>query len=42
VFNEFILSGKTVGHFAVANEFYHTFYSPSKINEFEASNNGAQ
>lgn len=37
VFNEYILSGKKVGHYIVPNEFYHTFYSPQKIEEYEAN-----
>lgn len=36
VFNEFILGGKKVGHFPVPNATYHTFYSPKKIEEYEA------
>ena len=36
VFNEFILAGKKVGHFQVPNDAYHTFYSPKKIEEYEA------
>lgn len=36
VFNEYVLSGKKVGFFAVPNELYHTFYSPQKIDEYEA------
>lgn len=35
VFNEYVLSGKRVGHLPVPNERYHTFYSPQKIEEFE-------
>ena len=37
VFNEYVLSGKRVGHYAVPNEHYHTFYSPQKIEEYESS-----
>jgi dTDP-glucose pyrophosphorylase len=37
VFNEYILSGKRVGHLIVPNEQYHTFYSPQKIEEYESS-----
>lgn len=37
VFNEYVLSGKKVGHHIVPNEKYHTFYSPKKIEEFESS-----
>lgn len=37
VFNEYVLSGKRVGHLKVANEQYHTFYSPQKIEEYESS-----
>jgi dTDP-glucose pyrophosphorylase len=36
VFNEYVLANKTVGHYKVANDHYHTFYSPKKIEEFEA------
>jgi len=36
VFNEFILAGKKVGHYPVDNTNYHSFYSPQKIDEFEA------
>lgn len=35
VFNEFILEGKTVGHFQVPNNSYHTFYDPQKIKDYE-------
>jgi len=35
VFNEYVLSGKKVGHCTVPNEQYHTFYSPQKIEEYE-------
>ena len=37
VFNEYVLSGKKVGHHTVPNEKYHTFYSPQKIEEFESN-----
>ena len=37
VFNEYVLSGKKVGHYSVPNEQYHTFYSPQKIEEYESS-----
>jgi len=37
VFNEYVLSGKKVGHHTVPNEQYHTFYSPQKIEEYESS-----
>lgn len=37
VFNEYVLSGKRVGHLTVPNERYHTFYSPQKIEEYESS-----
>jgi dTDP-glucose pyrophosphorylase len=37
VFNEYILLGKTVGHYTIPNEKYHTFYSPQKIEEYESS-----
>ncbi|WP_114638098.1 glycosyltransferase family 2 protein [Polynucleobacter necessarius] len=37
VFNEYVLSGKKVGYYAVPNEQYHTFYSPQKIEEYESS-----
>ena len=37
VFNEYILSGKKVGHLMVSNEHYHTFYSPQKIEEYESN-----
>ncbi len=36
VFNEFLLAGKKVGHFEIANDKYHTFYSPQKIEEYES------
>jgi len=36
VFNEFILAGKKVGHYPVDNNKYHSFYSPQKIEEYEA------
>jgi len=36
VFNEYVLSGKKVGHFSIANDSYHTFYSPQKIEEYES------
>ncbi len=36
VFNEYVLSGKKVGHFSIANDRYHTFYSPQKIEEYES------
>lgn len=36
VFNEFILKNKKVGHFPVQTDAYHTFYSPKKIEEYEA------
>jgi dTDP-glucose pyrophosphorylase len=36
VFNEFVLANKSVGYFAVPNKSYHTFYSPQKIEEYEA------
>jgi dTDP-glucose pyrophosphorylase len=36
VFNEFVLSGKKVGHYPIANESYHSFYSPQKIEEYES------
>jgi dTDP-glucose pyrophosphorylase len=37
VFNEYVLSGKKVGHYTVPNGQYHTFYSPQKIEEYESS-----
>lgn len=37
VFNEYVLSGKRVGHITVPNEQYHTFYSPQKIEEYESN-----
>jgi len=37
VFNEYILSGRKVGHHTVPNEQYHTFYSPQKIEEYESN-----
>ena len=37
VFNEYVLCGGKVGYRAVHNEEYHTFYSPQKIEEYEAS-----
>ena len=40
VFNEYVLSGKKVGHDTVPNEQYHTFYSPQKIEEYEFSFKG--
>ena len=36
VFNEYVLGNKKVGHYEVANDLYHTFYSPQKIGEYEA------
>lgn len=36
VFNEFVLANKKVGHYEIANEGYHTFYSPQKIEEYES------
>jgi dTDP-glucose pyrophosphorylase len=33
--NELILNSKKVGSFAIANNHYHSFYSPQKIKEFE-------
>ena len=36
VFNEFVLANKSVGYFPVPNKSYHTFYSPQKIEEYEA------
>ncbi len=36
VFNEYVLGNKKVGHYDVANDRYHTFYSPQKIEEFES------
>lgn len=36
VFNEYILSGKRVGYYAIPNDKYHTFYSPQKIVEYES------
>ena len=37
VFNEFILSGQSVGHFPIPNGSYFSFYSPQKIEEYEIS-----
>ena len=37
VFNEYVLSGKKVGHYTVPNDQYHTFYSPQKIEEYESN-----
>ena len=36
VFNEYVLNNKKVSHFEVPNDRYHTFYSPQKIDEYEA------
>lgn len=36
VFNEYVLGNKKVGHYEVANDLYHTFYSSQKIGEYEA------
>jgi len=36
VFNEYVLGSKKVGHYEVANDCYHTFYSPQKVEEFES------
>jgi dTDP-glucose pyrophosphorylase len=36
VFNEYVLANKKVGHYKVANDRYHTFYSPQKVSEYEA------
>ncbi len=36
VFNEYVLINKKVGHYEIANESYHTFYSPQKIEEYES------
>lgn len=35
--NELILKNKRVGSFRIENQFYHSFYSPQKILEFEVS-----
>lgn len=35
VFNEFLLSGQSVGHYPIPNEAFFSFYSPQKIEEFE-------
>jgi dTDP-glucose pyrophosphorylase len=35
VINELVLTNKKVGAFNIPNDFYHTFYSPQKIKEFE-------
>ena len=42
VFNEYVLSGKKVGHLQVPNEQYHTFYSPQKIEEYESTLKSSQ
>ncbi len=36
VFNEYVLGGHNVGHYAIKNSDYHTFYNPQKIEEFES------
>lgn len=36
VFNEYVLANKKVGHYEVANDSYHTFYSPQKLGDYEA------
>lgn len=33
--NELILMGKKVGYYDIAQEVYHSFYSPAKIEEYE-------
>lgn len=33
--NELILTGKRVGHYDIEGEAYHSFYSPTKIKEYE-------
>ena len=38
VFNEYVLAGMPVGKYQIPNNSYHTFYSPQKIDEFEALN----
>lgn len=35
VLNQLILQGKSVGHYQVPNELYHSFYLPQKIAEYE-------
>lgn len=35
VFNEYVLSGKSVGCYPIRNEDYHSFYAPQKISEYE-------
>lgn len=35
VFNEYVLSGKSVGCFPISNQDYHSFYTPQKIYEYE-------
>jgi dTDP-glucose pyrophosphorylase len=36
VFNEYVLAGMPVGKYQIPNHDHHTFYSPQKIDEFEA------
>lgn len=35
--NQIILSGGLVKHYPIPSKYFHSFYSPSKINEFELS-----
>lgn len=40
VINEFVLRNKKVHFYNIANELYHSFYSPKLITEFEFKNDG--
>ena len=40
VINEFILRNKKVHYYPIANEQYHSFYSPKLVTEFESKRNG--
>lgn len=36
VFNELVLQNKKLTSYALSNNFYHTFYTPNKIKEYES------
>ena len=40
VLNELVLGGGDLGVYPVANENYHSFYSPMKIKDFETRSSG--
>jgi dTDP-glucose pyrophosphorylase len=40
VINEFILRNKKVHYYPIANEQYHSFYSPKLVTEFESKHDG--